>query len=85
MPPHWEHVNTEVPYQVRAGRAGCPALRREGTPVTRPPPSFQLIPLHSQTHEYNEVAALFGKTMDRGRIKRIQRIQNLDLWEFFCR
>ncbi|XP_023372842.1 poly [ADP-ribose] polymerase 11 isoform X1 [Otolemur garnettii] len=59
MPPHWENVNTEVPYQ--------------------------LIPLHSQTHEYNEVASLFGKTMDRSRIKRIQRIQNLDLWEFFCR
>ncbi|XP_039725044.1 protein mono-ADP-ribosyltransferase PARP11 isoform X4 [Pteropus medius] len=58
MPPHWENVNTEVPYQ--------------------------LIPLHSQTHEYNEVASLFGKTMDRNRIKRIQRIQNLDLWEFFC-
>uniref|UniRef100_A0A2K6FPG3 Poly [ADP-ribose] polymerase n=1 Tax=Propithecus coquereli TaxID=379532 RepID=A0A2K6FPG3_PROCO len=59
MPPHWENVNPEVPYQ--------------------------LIPLHSQTHEYNEVASLFGKTMDRNRIKRIQRIQNLDLWEFFCR
>ncbi|KAM5252303.1 protein mono-ADP-ribosyltransferase PARP11 isoform 4-T10 [Hipposideros larvatus] len=59
MPPHWENVNTEVPYQ--------------------------LIPLQNQTHEYNEVATLFGKTMDRNRIKRIQRIQNLDLWEFFCR
>uniref|UniRef100_A0A4W2GKI1 Poly [ADP-ribose] polymerase n=1 Tax=Bos indicus x Bos taurus TaxID=30522 RepID=A0A4W2GKI1_BOBOX len=59
MPPHWENVNTELPYQ--------------------------LIPLHNQTHEYNEVASLFGKTMDRNRIKRIQRIQNLDLWEFFCR
>ncbi|XP_073861939.1 protein mono-ADP-ribosyltransferase PARP11 isoform X4 [Macaca fascicularis] len=59
MPPHWENVNTQVPYQ--------------------------LIPLHNQTHEYNEVANLFGKTMDRNRIKRIQRIQNLDLWEFFCR
>ncbi|XP_045056347.1 protein mono-ADP-ribosyltransferase PARP11 isoform X1 [Desmodus rotundus] len=59
MPPHWENVNTDVPYQ--------------------------LIPLHNQTHEYNEVAGLFGKTMDRNRIKRIQRIQNLDLWEFFCR
>ncbi|XP_072876498.1 protein mono-ADP-ribosyltransferase PARP11 isoform X2 [Chlorocebus sabaeus] len=58
MPPHWENVNTQVPYQ--------------------------LIPLHNQTHEYNEVANLFGKTMDRNRIKRIQRIQNLDLWEFFC-
>ncbi|XP_024588979.1 poly [ADP-ribose] polymerase 11 isoform X2 [Neophocaena asiaeorientalis asiaeorientalis] len=46
---------------------------------------YQLIPLHSQTHEYNEVASLFGKTVDRNRIKRIQRIQNLDLWEFFCR
>ena len=45
----------------------------------------QLISLQNQTHEYNEVANLFGKTMDRNRIKRIQRIQNLDLWEFFCR
>ncbi|KAK2489004.1 hypothetical protein MC885_017364 [Smutsia gigantea] len=59
MPPHWENVNTDLPYQ--------------------------LIPLHNLTHEYNEVASLFGKTMDRNRIKRIQRIQNLDLWEFFCR
>ncbi|XP_061061866.1 protein mono-ADP-ribosyltransferase PARP11 isoform X1 [Eubalaena glacialis] len=46
---------------------------------------YQLIPLHNQTHEYNGVASLFGKTVDRNRIKRIQRIQNLDLWEFFCR
>lgn len=45
----------------------------------------QLISLQNQTHEYNEVASLFGKTMDRNRIQRIQRIQNLDLWEFFCR
>lgn len=45
----------------------------------------QLVSLQNQTHEYNEVANLFGKTMDRNRIKRIQRIQNLDLWEFFCR
>ncbi|XP_074050723.1 protein mono-ADP-ribosyltransferase PARP11 isoform X2 [Macrotis lagotis] len=46
---------------------------------------YQLIPLHKQTNEYNEVANLFGKTVDSNRIKRIQRIQNLDLWEFFCR
>ncbi|XP_063142641.1 protein mono-ADP-ribosyltransferase PARP11 isoform X2 [Rattus norvegicus] len=46
---------------------------------------LQLVSLQNQTHEYNEVASLFGKTMDRNRIKRIQRIQNLDLWEFFCR
>ncbi|XP_053108734.1 protein mono-ADP-ribosyltransferase PARP11 isoform X4 [Hemicordylus capensis] len=46
---------------------------------------YQLIPLQKQTNEYNEVASYFGKTMEISRIKRIQRIQNLDLWEFFCR
>ncbi|XP_060102157.1 protein mono-ADP-ribosyltransferase PARP11 isoform X2 [Heteronotia binoei] len=46
---------------------------------------YQLIPLQKQTNEYREVASLFGKTMEGSRIKRIQRIQNLDLWEFFCR
>ncbi|NWZ64325.1 PAR11 polymerase, partial [Acrocephalus arundinaceus] len=46
---------------------------------------YQLIPLQKKTNEYNEVSSLFGKTMDSHRIKRIKRIQNLDLWEFFCR
>ncbi|XP_010125399.1 PREDICTED: poly [ADP-ribose] polymerase 11-like, partial [Chlamydotis macqueenii] len=45
---------------------------------------YQLIPLQKKTNEYNEVSSLFGKTMDSHRIKRIKRIQNLDLWEFFC-
>ncbi|XP_075756726.1 protein mono-ADP-ribosyltransferase PARP11 isoform X2 [Pelodiscus sinensis] len=49
-----------------------------------PEEPYQLIPLQKQTNEYNEVSSLFGKTMDSNRIKRIQRIQNLDLWEFFC-
>ncbi|XP_054855711.1 protein mono-ADP-ribosyltransferase PARP11 isoform X2 [Eublepharis macularius] len=46
---------------------------------------YQLIPLQKQTNEYNYVASRFGETMESNRIKRIQRIQNLDLWEFFCR
>lgn len=55
-------------------------------PLSLPPPSHtQLIPLQKQTNEYNEVSGFFAKTMDSNRIKRIQRIQNLDLWEFYCR
>ncbi|XP_015267804.1 PREDICTED: poly [ADP-ribose] polymerase 11-like [Gekko japonicus] len=50
-----------------------------------PEEPYQLIPLQKQTNEYKEVASLFAKTMEGSRIKRIQRIQNLDLWEFFCR
>ncbi|KAJ6668464.1 hypothetical protein lerEdw1_011946 [Lerista edwardsae] len=46
---------------------------------------YQLIQLQKQTNEYKDVSSFFGKTMDSNRIKRIQRIQNLDLWEFFCR
>ncbi|XP_033004263.1 protein mono-ADP-ribosyltransferase PARP11 isoform X2 [Lacerta agilis] len=46
---------------------------------------YQLITLHKLTNEYKDVASQFGKTMDSERIRRIQRIQNLDLWEFFCR
>ncbi|XP_061438579.1 protein mono-ADP-ribosyltransferase PARP11 isoform X5 [Rhineura floridana] len=46
---------------------------------------YQLIPLQKQTNEFKEVACHFGKTMDSNQIKRIHRIQNLDLWEFFCR
>ncbi|XP_044273634.1 protein mono-ADP-ribosyltransferase PARP11 isoform X2 [Varanus komodoensis] len=45
---------------------------------------YQLVPLQKHTNEYNEVANHFGRTMDSNQIKRIQRIQNLDLWEFFC-
>ncbi|XP_048365608.1 protein mono-ADP-ribosyltransferase PARP11 isoform X2 [Sphaerodactylus townsendi] len=47
--------------------------------------AYQFIPLQKQTNEYKEVASHFGETMEGSRIKRIQRIQNLDLWEFFCR
>lgn len=85
MPPHWENVNTEVPYQVRAELTAGLCETQKRAPVKLSHFFFQLIPLQNQTHEYNEVASLFGKTMDRNRIKRIQRIQNLDLWEFFCR
>ncbi|XP_048365607.1 protein mono-ADP-ribosyltransferase PARP11 isoform X1 [Sphaerodactylus townsendi] len=46
--------------------------------------AYQFIPLQKQTNEYKEVASHFGETMEGSRIKRIQRIQNLDLWEFFC-
>ncbi|KAJ1165263.1 hypothetical protein NDU88_005691 [Pleurodeles waltl] len=52
--------------------------------VTKEEP-YQLIILDKNTNEYKEVAGLFGKTMDSQRILNIRRIQNLDLWEFFCR
>lgn len=29
MPPHWENVNTDVPYQVRAELTDCPVLEME--------------------------------------------------------
>ncbi|XP_060936186.1 protein mono-ADP-ribosyltransferase PARP11-like isoform X1 [Limanda limanda] len=45
---------------------------------------YQLIQLGRDTYEFKEVARLYEKTMDHP-IKSIQRIQNLDLWEFFCR
>ncbi|XP_053364371.1 protein mono-ADP-ribosyltransferase PARP11-like isoform X3 [Clarias gariepinus] len=45
---------------------------------------YQLIPLCRDTFEYKEVARLYERTMSQP-IKSIQRIQNLDLWEFFCR
>ncbi|NXH18171.1 PAR11 polymerase, partial [Bucco capensis] len=55
-------------------------------PLISPPFFFpQLIPLQKKTNEYNEVSSFFGKTMESYRIKRITRIQNLDLWEFYCR
>ncbi|KAM6961742.1 protein mono-ADP-ribosyltransferase PARP11-like isoform 2-T2 [Tautogolabrus adspersus] len=45
---------------------------------------YQLIQLGRDTYEFKEVARLYDRTMDHP-IKCIQRIQNLDLWEFFCR
>ncbi|KAM4677791.1 protein mono-ADP-ribosyltransferase PARP11 isoform 2-T7 [Discoglossus pictus] len=46
---------------------------------------YQLVPLNMLSNEYNEVANLFGNTLDKNRIKGVVRIQNLDLWEFYCR
>ncbi|XP_075066298.1 protein mono-ADP-ribosyltransferase PARP11 [Mixophyes fleayi] len=46
---------------------------------------YQLVPLVKHCNEYNEVTNLFGKSMDKNRITGILRIQNLDLWEFYCR
>ncbi|KAG1953449.1 protein mono-ADP-ribosyltransferase PARP11-like [Pimephales promelas] len=45
---------------------------------------YQLIALCRDTFEYKEVARLYERTMSQS-IRSIQRIQNLDLWEFFCR
>ncbi|XP_061085443.1 protein mono-ADP-ribosyltransferase PARP11-like isoform X1 [Conger conger] len=46
---------------------------------------YQLISLGRDTYECKEVARLFERTMGGAPIKSIQRIQNIDLWEFFCR
>ncbi|KAM4036613.1 protein mono-ADP-ribosyltransferase PARP11 isoform 1-T3 [Anomaloglossus baeobatrachus] len=46
---------------------------------------YQLIPLIKCCNEYNEVANLFAESLDKNRIVNILRIQNLDLWEFYCR
>ncbi|XP_072256471.1 protein mono-ADP-ribosyltransferase PARP11 isoform X2 [Pyxicephalus adspersus] len=46
---------------------------------------YQLIPLIKICNEYKEVANLFGQSMDPNCITKILRIQNLDLWEFYCR
>uniref|UniRef100_A0A673IQZ4 Poly [ADP-ribose] polymerase n=1 Tax=Sinocyclocheilus rhinocerous TaxID=307959 RepID=A0A673IQZ4_9TELE len=46
--------------------------------------SVQLIAICSDTFEYKEVARLYERTMSQP-IRSIQRVQNLDLWEFFCR
>ncbi|KAE8613644.1 hypothetical protein XENTR_v10007803 [Xenopus tropicalis] len=46
---------------------------------------YQLVPLLNISNEYSEVANRFGKTLDRNCIKSVHRVQNLDLWEFYCR
>ncbi|XP_030198263.1 protein mono-ADP-ribosyltransferase PARP11 isoform X2 [Gadus morhua] len=45
---------------------------------------YQLVSLGRDTYEFKEVARLYEKTMGHP-LKSIQRVQNLDLWEFFCR
>eukprot|EP00063_Salmo_salar_P070246 XP_014045081.1 PREDICTED: poly [ADP-ribose] polymerase 11-like [Salmo salar] len=45
---------------------------------------YQLVSLARDTYEFKEVVRLYERTMCHP-IKSIQRIQNLDLWEFFCR
>nr|XP_006633812.2 PREDICTED: poly [ADP-ribose] polymerase 11-like [Lepisosteus oculatus] len=46
---------------------------------------YQVVSLRRDTYEYKEVARLFERTMTSVMIQAIKRIQNLDLWEFFCR
>ncbi|XP_068129233.1 protein mono-ADP-ribosyltransferase PARP11 [Hyperolius riggenbachi] len=46
---------------------------------------YQLVSLLKICNEYKEVASLFGQSMDQSRITKILRVQNLDLWEFYCR
>ncbi|KAG5277894.1 hypothetical protein AALO_G00092560 [Alosa alosa] len=45
---------------------------------------YQLIPLSQDSHEFKEVKELYERTMSN-TIRSIHRIQNSDLWEFFCR
>ncbi|XP_042191767.1 protein mono-ADP-ribosyltransferase PARP11 isoform X2 [Callorhinchus milii] len=59
IPPHWENIDKDIPYQLST--------------------------LLKSSNEHQEVAKLFGQTMDQSRIKQVHRIQNLDLWEFYCR
>ncbi|XP_035280292.1 protein mono-ADP-ribosyltransferase PARP11-like isoform X2 [Anguilla anguilla] len=69
-------------------------VKRQSTPGHRSPypvPShwekdfpFQLIPLDSSTEECKEVVKRFAETVS-DTIRSIKRIQNLKLWESFCR
>ncbi|XP_053320429.1 protein mono-ADP-ribosyltransferase PARP11-like [Spea bombifrons] len=46
---------------------------------------FQLLPLAKSSNEFKEVADRVGRSMDSKRIENIQRIQNIYLWECYCR
>ncbi|KAI1887983.1 hypothetical protein AGOR_G00180370 [Albula goreensis] len=46
---------------------------------------FQLIPLDSDTQECKKVVKQLKKTMPDVPINSVQRIQNLKMWESFCR
>ncbi|XP_043944102.1 protein mono-ADP-ribosyltransferase PARP12-like isoform X3 [Protopterus annectens] len=48
-----------------------------------PDVGYKLVPLPESSEEYNEIKTLFKKTMDSSTIQKIERIQNLSLWEVF--
>ncbi|XP_043944108.1 protein mono-ADP-ribosyltransferase PARP12-like [Protopterus annectens] len=48
-----------------------------------PEVGYKLVPLSESSGEYNEIKTLFKKSMDSSTIQKIERIQNVTLWEVF--
>ncbi|XP_043943177.1 protein mono-ADP-ribosyltransferase PARP12-like [Protopterus annectens] len=48
-----------------------------------PEVGYKLVPLSESSAEYNEIKTLFHNSMDSSTIQKIERIQNVSLWEVF--
>ncbi|XP_043944117.1 protein mono-ADP-ribosyltransferase PARP12-like [Protopterus annectens] len=48
-----------------------------------PEVGYELVQLSASSKEYNEISTLFRKTMNFSTIQKIERIQNVSLWEAF--
>ncbi|XP_016060547.1 PREDICTED: poly [ADP-ribose] polymerase 12, partial [Miniopterus natalensis] len=52
-------------------------------PSALPDPGFKLITLHSFSEEYQKVYSLFNNTLPYYFVEKIERVQNLALWEVY--
>lgn len=57
---------------------------REWTTMTENQ-EVQLVPLDPSSNEYSQGEGVFRKTMSGETIHKIERVQNLDLWESYSR
>uniref|UniRef100_UPI00398F291D protein mono-ADP-ribosyltransferase PARP12-like n=1 Tax=Pristiophorus japonicus TaxID=55135 RepID=UPI00398F291D len=49
----------------------------------QPPAGYKLVPVPKSSEEYKQVQSLFQRTMRNSVIQKIERIQNLALWEVY--
>ncbi|XP_064198527.1 protein mono-ADP-ribosyltransferase PARP11-like isoform X2 [Anguilla rostrata] len=85
------NLTTGKQREIKRARHSTAAHSSLHSKPTHPVPShwekdlpFQLIPLDSSTEECKEVVKRFAETVS-DTIRSIKRIQNLKLWESFCR
>ena len=86
--PKQKNVQTQFERDIRRVAVSGPAQKRAPPPKTWTPQSESqhctLVPVGSGSSEWAAVESQMIVTMPTARLKQLERIQNVHLWEYYC-
>lgn len=86
IPTHWESVNPKQPFQVTGSAHHKDKSTSDSLTLNKFFFPTQVIPLRKDSSEYQKMERFVREDgLLQDPIVSISRIQNVDLWELFCR